>query len=331
MLIISVVFSRRKFLIMAGLILFMLASTNISAMAVIDGLKQSALKIPDLVLNLGYRQEPAQVLHSAMPVMAWSNPEVTGRAYDRDDRILWVVKALTGVDPDGPPALVLAQLPSQPVPVIVPEIINVSRSAVERKLPLSEDYLVVIINTHTAETYALTDQKDRLEQHRGGVVLVAAALEEALEEKHGIKTNRSDRIHDANYSNAYRESGKTVAELLAAAPRARIVFDIHRDAGVTREQSMVTINGKDMATLLFVISAGNKANIAFAKELSENINKAYPGLSLGVRIKNSNYNQHLHPQMVLLEVGSTNNTLDEAIGSAVVLAEVVAGMLHDLD
>jgi stage II sporulation protein P len=299
-------------------------------------LKRLAALTPQLTLTWGYRQDPVNVLNSAAPVMAWSVPGAT-RKDGVGDRLLTALGDVATVEREGSSALISAQLPSLFAPLALQETVTVSRSAVDRHLEaplpeqpaLTDDALVLIINTHAGETYSLTDRKDRLEQGQGGVVLVAAALQEALEGNYGIKTLRSDLIHDKNYNSAYAESGKTVTKLLAEAPRVRMVFDIHRDAGKTREQSFISIDGAKVASLLFVVSSRNEANLDFAKKLSENINETYPGLSLGVRVKDSNYNQQLHPQMALVEIGSTKNTLEEAVRSAVLLAKVIAEMIDN--
>lgn len=117
----------------------------------------------------------------------------------------------------------------------------------------SEECLVCIYNTHTCETYRLTDGVDRLGGRHGGVVTVAAAFQAALEEEQGIKTARSDKIHDLVYNLSYSESEKTARELLDAHSHTRTIFDIHRDSNKTREQSIINIDGQVYATLLFIV------------------------------------------------------------------------------
>lgn len=199
---------------------------------------------------------------------------------------------------------------------------------------LSEDCLVAIYNTHTGETYSLTDGVDRLDGRKGGVVTVAAALQEELESKYGIKTVRSERINDADYNLSYLEAEKTARELLAANPKTTVVLDIHRDANKTREQSIIKINGQNVAPLLFIVGSDARRpfpnwqqNHAFAQELSNEINGMYPGLSLGIRVYDGIYNQSLHPHALLVEVGTTKNSTEEAVRSIRLLASALAGIL----
>jgi stage II sporulation protein P len=196
---------------------------------------------------------------------------------------------------------------------------------------LSDECLVAIYNTHTGETYSLTDGVERLDGKKGGVVTVAAALQEELESKYGIKTARSERINDADYNSSYLEAARTAAELLENNPGTRVLLDIHRDAGKTREQSIVNINGQEVAPLLFIVGSDKRRpfpnwqqNYAFALKISDRLNALYPGLSQGVRVYDGVYNQSVHPQALLVEVGTTENSTEEAVRSARLLARVLA-------
>lgn len=53
----------------------------------------------------------------------------------------------------------------------------------------------------------------------------------------------------------------------------------------------------------------------------------YPGLSLGVRVKDGLYNQFLHSRAVLVEMGTTENSTEEAARSARLLADALADIL----
>jgi stage II sporulation protein P len=70
-----------------------------------------------------------------------------------------------------------------------------------------------------------------------------------------------------------------------------------------------------------------RQNYDFAVLLSERINQMYPGLSLGVRVKDGLYNQFLHPRAVLVEMGTTENSTEEAARSARLLADALADIL----
>jgi len=191
--------------------------------------------------------------------------------------------------------------------------------------------LVAVYNTHTGETYALTDGVERLDGKRGGVVAVAEALEKALEEKYTIMVARSDQIHDQEYSTSYLKSEKTARKLIEENSHLRAVIDIHRDIGKPRKNCVVEIDGKNVARIMFIVGSDKRAphpnwkkNYAFAMELARKMDEMYPGLCEGVRVQDGRYNQFLHPHAILLEVGGVNNTTEEAVRAAELFADVLA-------
>ncbi|MDF9408334.1 stage II sporulation protein P [Pelotomaculum isophthalicicum JI] len=334
-----------KFIALAGVVLMpLLLFFQVTGAAALMTLKESAGRIPEEVIAVFYQREPLKILQCALPVLCWGGFEEDSRTDSLSQSLLDSLGAVVQVNLCSPVAVLRSQMPllvmSEPRGVVA-----VSRSGdahpvnpvpVNKVSALLGDSLVIIYNTHTGETYSMTDRVERLDGRQGGVVTVAAALQDTLEGKYGIKVARSDRINDANYDNAYIESEKTAKELLADNPKARVVFDIHRDAAKSREQSLVTVNGEKVAPILFITgsgarksSAGLQQNYAFAAKLSGKVNEMYPGLSLGVRVKNSNYNQYLHPHAVLVEIGTSKNSVEEAVRSAVLLADVVVRVITE--
>ncbi|MDD3653928.1 MAG: stage II sporulation protein P [Desulfotomaculaceae bacterium] len=336
----------RRFFSIAGITLIILlillqvfTSFNIYAIC-----QKVANKIPEVIISTLYRQKHLNILNSVIPVLCWSN-FIEDSPGSGQIRVLWdslsIAIPFNLLDPS---SVLMSQLPVQTL-IEQPKTVAVSRSGTSlpgNATPLYQasalpgENMVIIYNSHSGETYSMTDRVERLDGRQGGVVTVAAALQDALESKYGIKTARSDRIHDLDYATSYQNSDKTAREMLAASPRARAVFDIHRDSAKTREQSVVKIHGQDAAPLLFIIGSGGskplagwRQNHAFATKLSTKTNELYPGLSLGVRVQGDHYNQFLHPYAVLVEVGTSNNSIEEAVYSAVLFADVVAQVISE--
>lgn len=296
-------------------------------------------ELPGKALD-SYRTEPLQIIKSALPIFRWSSFEGDGETLSVMGSFLRGARAVGRVNLLNPAAVLQSQIPllaavdfPDAAPVSSPDTDEAGEKAVPA---LTGECLVCVYNTHTGETYSLTDGVDRLDGRRGGVVTVAAAFQETLESSYGIKVARSDKINDMDYNASYIESEKTARELLAVNPHAGVIFDIHRDSGKTREQSIVDINGQATATLLFIVGSdtrrpfpGWRQNYAFAVDLSDRINEKYPGLSLGVRVKDGLYNQTLHPRAVLMEVGTTENSCEEAVRSARLVAGVVADVIGE--
>lgn len=338
---------QNRLVTLAGLmaVLLFLFSQTTSAVAWAT-LETYTDKMSEKLLETYYRQDSMQILQCAMPLLRWSSLADGSHTVDPSQPLMDALSALLRVDLGSPVAVLKSQMPML-VMSAPPETVAVSRSGGIHRLEtetsepllnnktatLPEEAIVLIYNTHTGETFSMTDRTERLDGRQGGVVTVAAALQAALENEHGIKTIRSDRIHDISYDNAYDESEKTLGELLAAAPKTKVVLDIHRDAAKSREQSLVKINGENVAPLLFITGPGLRypTNYAFSTRLAAKANELYPGLSLGVTVKNSEYNQHLHPQTVLVEIGTSNNSLEEALRSAALFADVLAQVLTSED
>jgi len=223
------------------------------------------------------------------------------------------------------------------LPVAVPP----ARAASPPAAPVESDeeknqapVLVALYNTHTGETYALTDGVERV-RGRGGVVRIAAVLEAGLRQR-GLSVIRSEKIHDACYAASYLESEKTVREVIYAHPEVAALFDIHRDVKQPRAAATVKIGGRDVATVLIVVGSDARQpfprwrqNLAFAQKVAACADKLYPGLCRGVRVKEGRYNQFLHPRALLLEVGGVNNTREEAEAAAELFAGVLAGALRE--
>jgi stage II sporulation protein P len=295
----------------------------------------------DIAVSWGER-DPHGLMRSSVPVMAWAGDpenypeEITVRS------LITSVLAPFRININSYPELLNTEMPAlaeynknKAMPGVP------SNPAIKQPVPseveLTPDALVGIYFTHTGETYNLTDGVDRVDGKQGGVVDAGIACKEQLEKKYGIRVALDDRINDAEYGVSYVESEKTARQILENNPKIQVILDIHRDAGKERKNSLVKINGRDIAPILFVVGSDARApfptwrkNFDFATKLSEDINKKYPGLCAGVRVKEGRYNQFLHPRALLVELGSTNNTTQEAIESAKLLADVLAETIAGL-
>ena len=296
--------------------------------------------------------EPWELLAEVLPVLNWVSPggEETAAVRPFFYRLFYDAKPaledLAGVGLARPAAALKSQLFPQVDGVAG---VNGHRAAMKFSLEnissLSHKAVfpapkangcVLIYCTHTGETYALTDGADRLEGRPGGVVTAAAALKEALWVS-GVAAHFSGRVHDTDYGDAYLESEKTASEMLAAHPDARAVLDVHRDSGKTRGQSAITVGGKKAAPVLLVVGTGGRpnglwrSNYEFARRLAQKMDQLYPGLCAGVRLKDGRYNQHLHPRALLVEIGTTQNSVEEAAAAAEMLACSLAQVLAEVD
>ncbi|MCG8400616.1 MAG: stage II sporulation protein P [Firmicutes bacterium] len=346
--------SRRFFLPLAGLILLLLVLYKLTGYMAAVVTREPGDKGLLHVVSAWSQKDPAGILRAGLPLMALAGEGEGSHRWASPSDLAGPLVAMFTVDRQQPIQMLQSQMPllaeEQPpqeesVAVTVPESVQeqepdtVFRPGEGDEAPaepvlLSDDCLVIIYFTHTGETYALTDGVERLHGKKGGVVKVGEALQKELEQKHGIKVALSDAVNDANYGTSYSESQETLRQLLEQNPSAQVVLDIHRDAGRSRNSSLVTVDGREVAPVLMVVGSDARApfptwrqNYDFARELVSEIEKQYRGLCLGVRIKEGRYNQFMHPRAVLLEVGSVKNSTEEAVRTGRLLAGPVAEMV----
>ncbi|WP_051688043.1 stage II sporulation protein P [Desulfofalx alkaliphila] len=286
-----------------------------------------------------FADNPQNLMAAVMPAMAWADESAVRSG---PEMIMLALGTITRVDMHNPQNLIQSQIPfftdtntQQPeegLRLIVPPDDERDKNARDH---LEGPALVAIYNTHTGETYALTDGVERLNGKRGAVVQVAEVLEEQLN-KHGIGVVRSDTVHDAEYNRSYIESEKTVQKFLEEHENLQLLLDIHRDAARPRSDSYIEIKGEKVARIMFVVGSDARMpfpnwqqNLAAARQVESKMEEMYPGLSLGIRVKEGRYNQHYHPGAMLIEVGTVENTTEEALRAAKLLGDILARVLKE--
>ncbi|MGI6686248.1 MAG: stage II sporulation protein P [Bacillota bacterium] len=191
--------------------------------------------------------------------------------------------------------------------------------------------LVGIYCTHNAECYVPSQGVEKLEGKNGGVFLVAERLKNTLETQYGIPTVLADTIHDyPDWSKSYTNSLVTLQKMKKDYPSIDIFIDVHRDATTPRDTTTTEIDGKKVSKIMFIVGSDTrlphpawKENRDFAQRIAHQMEKMYPGLLKGVRVQDGRYNQHISPHAILLEMGGTENSLEETLRSAEMFAEVL--------
>ena len=297
-----------------------------------------------------------KILQEGLPVGAL--PMQNEDFLDEWDNFFYhIMLAITGVDARNPALIVGRELsfPSLPVKAVTALETTIDENSEEDfylpgqdenlddwvpipdtefpPVQLNGDPMILIYNTHNAESYRPSEGLSRQEGKNGGVVTVGKTLAQAIESKHKIKTLTTDIIHDyPDWTKSYINSMRTVQALLKQNPKIQTIIDIHRDAGLQfRSSTLTRINNKDCAKVLIVVGTEHprwKENLAFAEKIERKAKEMYPDLIKGIRLaKGRRYNQHLHPRALLLEFGSDLNTLDDAKNSAKLMADVIAEVL----
>lgn len=205
----------------------------------------------------------------------------------------------------------------------------------------SDEPVVLIMHTHTTECYEGEAEAGtyRSQAEDGGVMAVGDAMAETLRQRgYGV-------IHDKTfcdypeYNGAYNRSRAVIAENLEAHPSICLVLDIHRDAVAdangTQLRMAAAVDGADAAQLMLVVGtdAGGlehphwRENLSLASVLQTKMSMEYSGIMRPVNLRSERFNQDLGAMNLLVEVGASGNTLEEALRSGQCFSEALADVL----
>lgn len=208
-------------------------------------------------------------------------------------------------------------------------------------------FQVLIYHTHTSEMYlgravaaaqsaqAHYNFRSSADPTITGVMAVGRHLTNALNSL-GIATMHETKIHTLpNINHSYANSERTVRDILSTQQDLRLVLDLHRDAGVPNPS--IVIDERSVARLVLVVGTAEsiplahpnfRQNLEIAQKIKNICDQMYPGLMRPIQIqKEARYNQHLHPHSLIVELGSVENTLEEALLAAELLAKVLVRVL----
>lgn len=201
---------------------------------------------------------------------------------------------------------------------------------------------VLIIHTHGTEAYTMPpgEEYEPSDNHRTldtscNIIRVGDEIAQELTNE-GISVLHDRSLYDyPSYSGAYNRSLASIESYLARYPSISFVLDIHRDAvedASGNEYKLLSAEEPSAAQLEFVIGSdggglqhdGWRENLKLACAVQEKILADYPTLMRPIVVRNSRYNQHMTAGSLLLEVGTAGNSLEEALVSARIFAQIFA-------
>ncbi|NLV75999.1 MAG: stage II sporulation protein P [Tissierellia bacterium] len=224
----------------------------------------------------------------------------------------------------------------------IPKPINVKPLKINKDRPY-----ILLYHTHGTESYYV----EGINQHhttdrRYNVTTIGEKMAQVLIEK-GHKVEHITTYHDIpSYNKSYSRSLNTVTKKLEENNNLKILLDIHRDGYDPKDpmviknmnklssKTKIQVHGKDVATFYFVIGpdSPNKDEVLnFAKYFKAVSDAIYPDLCTGILIKpKGKYNQFLSDYSALIELGSNLNTMEEAIETAKLVAEVLSLVIDNI-
>lgn len=203
---------------------------------------------------------------------------------------------------------------------------------------------VLIIHTHATEAYATgshysTETSFRSTDPQENMIAVGNVIAEVLCER-GFHVIHCTEQHDAvSFNAAYEYSAASVRRALQEHPEISYILDIHRDAiedsGGNVVRCAAEWNGQSYAQMMIVVGTDErgaqhpfwKKNLSFALALQSRLCDTYPGLMRQINLRGAAFNQQYCDGYLLLEIGSSGNTLQEAKASARLFAAVYADVI----
>lgn len=197
-----------------------------------------------------------------------------------------------------------------------------------------QEPIVYLYNSHQLENYS----QNNLEVYniKPNVMLTSYMLRENLNNA-GIntiveETNVTEllRVNNWKGSKAYDATRLLINDAKDKNKSLKYFIDLHRDS-VSKDKTTITINNVAYARFYFVIGLENPnyaENMKFAKKLDSILNSSHKGISKGILQKqgkgvNGVYNQDIDKNLILIEVGGVDNTIEEVKNSIDVLSEAL--------
>ncbi len=220
-------------------------------------------------------------------------------------------------------------------------IFNETSEAYDSKLKLELEGLnkkILIHHTHSQEGYSEIGSEGNWNSFDNNLNImgVGDVLTKELEEGYGISVIHDKTIHDIDYTKCYEQSYKTVEMYLQEYGDFDLIIDLHRNSA-TESMTTVNLNGEDLARIMFVTAQNSSryiANIELAQQFTSIAEGLFPTLLSGIPILDRTSgiygnNLGLSDNMILIELGTNENSVEEAKRSTKYMARIIAEYLKD--
>ncbi len=204
---------------------------------------------------------------------------------------------------------------------------------------------ILILHTHGSEAYTPAgldryeaSDVNRTQDPRYSVIRVGDELAARLEEQ-GLRVIHDREIYDyPSYTGSYGRAGEAIARYLEQYPELAVVIDLHRDAlgadGVVYK-TMAEEEGTVASQIMILVGTDEsglehpnwRVNLSLALYLQNAAAGLHPTLMRPVSLVPQRYNQQLTGGSLILEVGSSGNTLQEALAAVRLFAEAAGPAL----
>ena len=197
--------------------------------------------------------------------------------------------------------------------------------------------LVLILHTHGTEAYRECAGGDyRSRDPSLSVLCLGEQLADRLNGA-GISSVRLSDLFDApDFNLAYSNAASAIRDTLARHPSIRYIFDLHRDSVVLGDGTVCRTtasleDGTRAAQMMFVVGTdeagaihpGWRDNLGLAVRLQTALNREHPNLMRDINLRSASFNEQYTPGSLLVEIGSSGCSLEEAKKAADLLADAL--------
>lgn len=204
---------------------------------------------------------------------------------------------------------------------------------------------VLIVHSHASESFAPTGEYPEVSPYHTldtahNMVSLGAYVAKLLEDS-GISVLHDTTLHDQpSYNAAYNNSRASIQAYLQKHPSIRLVLDLHRDSFEDEDGNQIVqtvfSQGSSFAPLMLVVGTDYgglehpawQENLALALKLQTQLEQLCPGICRNINLRSQRFNQDLGGSALLVEIGASGNTRQEALRAAQVLANGIISLAH---
>lgn len=262
----------------------------------------------------------------------------------------------TPAEPEAPPPL--PPLPENTYPILNSQVISKNlgirnettyqpdlQALLSAPLSFSSPE-ILIVHTHASESYKNDEfnyytegESDRSLDTALNMVRIGEELATELKAR-GFKVTHARNINDhPSYNQSYNRTLDVINSHLQANGNIQIVLDLHRDAAVksdgTKLKFTASVNGESVSQIMLVCGTNQRGlpndtwqeNLKFALKLQNYMENTFPGLARPLNLRQERFNTHATKGSMIIEIGTSGNTLQESLGSVKYLADALAHVI----
>jgi stage II sporulation protein P len=215
--------------------------------------------------------------------------------------------------------------------------------------PADQGPQILITHTHGSEAYTMAGDDVYVESDTARTadadynMLRVGEEMKAVFESLGFSVLHDTTLYDyPSYTGSYTRSLAGVKQILAEYPSISVVLDVHRDALIADDgtvyKAVTQVEGTNVAQVMLVVGTNDgglehpnwQENLNLAAHIQLALTEIEPTLARPINLRSQRFNQHLTPCYLLVEVGTSGNTLQEALAGARYFAQAAGAVYQTL-